>query len=243
MSLDYPIKNKEGAKYMWEGVLAGCAVGFTTALVVHFLTISREERKEKRELTEKKNKIKQSVLLELKNLLVRLAMTCHTIQNHLGLGNKSTLRWVKTICEKYIEGCSKDLLTTMEKLLQLPDNQFNAEMKLKESKNTGLALKTHALPFTESILEHLLICDLKFQMGVFEVWAQINILNEEIRDADYFHRLTFDSSSMKTNEAAIKSNIISRYNHIQKRNEIIAGKIDKIITEFGEQPATAGRRD
>ena len=234
MSLDYPIKNKEGAKYMWEGVLAGCAVGLITALVVHFLTISREERKEKRELSDKKNKIKQSVLLELKNLLVKLAMTCHTIQNHLGLGSKSTLRWVKTVYEKYREDYPKGLLVTIEKLLQSPDAQFDIAMKLIESKNTSLGLKTHALPFMESILEHLLVCDLKFQVDVLEIRAQVDILNEEIGDAIYYHRLTFDPSAMKTNENAIKGNIRDRYNHIQERCRIIADKIDKIITEFGK---------
>ena len=127
----------------------------------------------------KRKDLKIAIFSELKNLEIRLAATCYKIQMHLGIRDKSTLRWVKNIYEKHREVCPKNILEARDKLLQVSDEQFNAATTLfKATENIGLGLKTFSLPFIEPILKHLSVFDSKFQKNIFEVRDQIITLNE-----------------------------------------------------------------
>lgn len=74
--------------------------------------------------------LKIAISSELKNIGVRLAATCYKIEMHLGIRDKSTLRWVKSVYERYRVDYSKGLSEAIEKLLQTPDAQFNLATNL-----------------------------------------------------------------------------------------------------------------
>ncbi|MBL7130425.1 MAG: hypothetical protein ISS45_03330 [Candidatus Omnitrophica bacterium] len=163
----------------------------------------------------RRNDLKIAIYSELKNLGVRLAAVCYKIEMHLGIRDKSTLRWVKSIYERYRVDYPKGLSEAIEKLLQSPDEQFNIATNLfKGDETIGLSLKTYSLPFSESIVEHLSIFNSKFQRDIFEIRAQISILNEEVENAMFYFRLTFDPSCMNTNKDIIRSNINNGYKEI-----------------------------
>jgi len=174
--------------------------------------------------------IKKAIFSELKNTEIRLAATYYKILMHLGIRDKSSLSWLKNIYEQHRADCPKDILEAMEKILQAPDGQFNAVTSfLKAADNMSLGLKTFSLPFTESILEHLSVFDTEFQKDIFEVRDKIGLLNEEIENAMFYFRLTFDPTCMNVNKDIIRINLKDDYTNIQKICRGIVDKIEKIL--------------
>ena len=177
----------------------------------------------------KRKGLKVAIFSDLKNLIVRLSITCYGIQMHLGCEDKSTLQWLKTIYEKYCPTRAR-ALEAINELLNVPPEQFNEIASFtKSDANTSLSLKTCSMPFIESVLEQLSVFDSKFQANIFEIRSQLSILNQEIEEAVFYHRLTFDSLCMDTNANVIKNNLKNSYNHIQERCKIVVDKVDKVL--------------
>lgn len=186
--------------------------------------VSRIERRYKR------NDLKIVIKNELKNLSFRLAGSYHLIQIHLGNQDKSSLAWVKSIYSKHKENCPMAVLEGIEKLLEVPDQQFAVlRDAIKAKENVGLGLKNFSLPFTESILENIGIFDSRFQMDILNIRDQVILLNEEIALSMYYFQLTFDTSAMNTNGEIIRNNIKKSYIVIQDRCKFIADRIEKIL--------------
>lgn len=188
--------------------------------------VSRIERHHKR------NDLKIAISSELKNLKVRLAGLCYQIEMHLGIGKKSTLKWVKSVYEKYRDDCPKSVLETITKLLETPDAKFDLAVSLfKAKENVILDLKTYSLSFIDSILEHLSVFDSEFQRAVLEVRTQMDMLNEEIKNTEFYLQLTFSPDAMKTNQGIIRTNLRDCYNNIQKGCRTVVNRIDKVLKD------------
>ena len=178
----------------------------------------------------KRKNIKVGIFSELEILCVRLAASCYRIQMHLGTRNKESIIWIKTIYRKYRTGCPEDVIEALDKMLKVPDEQFNAFVEqTKAETDVGLKLKTFSMPFTESVMGQLGIFKSEFQRKIFEVVAQVNILNEDIETATFYHRLTFDASSATNNMNIIKGNLTVSYNDIVDRCKIIVNKIEEAM--------------
>ena len=180
----------------------------------------------------KRNSYKIAIFSELKNLSVRLCTTYYHIQQHLGKLDKSSLRWVKTMLEKYggNEVYLKNIVDGINRLLQYPDNQLNsAIISYNATETKYLTLKTFLLPFSVLIIDNISIFDSKFQRDILEVRTQISLLNEEIENAAFQSRLTFESSITVNNIDIIKANVKTTYIEIQNRCKFIVDKIDKIL--------------
>lgn len=174
--------------------------------------------------------IKIAIFSELKNLLVRLAATYSKIQTHLGVQDKESLRWLKTIYLKYRVECPQNVLEAMDKVLQASDENFKTVANLLKAKeNAALGLKTYLLPFTDSVLDSLSIFDPKFQRDILEIRAQVSILNEEIENAMFYFRLTFDPSALSVNRNTIEVNLNNSYKLIERQSKIVVDKIEKIL--------------
>jgi len=204
-------------------VILGCILGWLLGLLSQPI-VSRIEKYYKR------NDLKTAIFSELKNLKIRLAAGCYEIQSHLGFSDKETLKWVKSVYEEHRTDCPQGVLQSINKMLQVPEKQFTLLTSLfKAEENVSLNIKTYSLSFIDSILEHLSVFDSEFQRHVLEVRAQINILNEEIKNAEFHYQLTFNPSCMSANKTIIKSNLDNCYNNIQKRCRIVVGKIDEVL--------------
>ena len=177
----------------------------------------------------KRKDVKIAIFSELKNLAVRLAATCYKIQSNLGITDRTKLTWVKNVHEKYrIDG--KDMVESLDKVLEMTDEQINAMASSRKApEGICISLKKHSLPFIESISEQISVFEPKFQKEIFEIQAQVNILNEEIENAMYSYRLTFDPSSMKTNKDIINQNITKCYHAIEERCVIVVSEIEKLF--------------
>ena len=69
----------------------------------------------------------------------------------------------------------------------------------------------------------------KFRSLIFEVRSQIQILNEEIDNAQFYFRKTFDSSMSSKNHEIVRLNITSCYKNIARQAKPIVEKINDLI--------------
>jgi hypothetical protein len=176
----------------------------------------------------KRNDLKRAIFSDLKNIAVRLAATCQSIQAHRGTRNKESLAWIKGVYEKYRLDTPQTSIDNINRLLSASDEDFAIVSSLmKGANNTGLSLKTFSLPYLESVLSELFLFETKFQMQILGIRSQIDILNEDIENVLYYHRLTFDSSAVGKNKDNILDNINGGHAEIERRCRLI---VDKIIT-------------
>jgi len=178
----------------------------------------------------KRGDVKTAIFSELKNLLVRLAGTCMKIEAHLGTKDKESLRWLKAIYEEYRVECPQNILDAMDKLLQVPDDQFKKAVQyLQAGENDGMGLRRFSLSFTDSILESLSVFDPKFQSDILEIRTQVGFLNELVEDAMFYFRLTFDPDAIKINSEPIRNNMNNCYRQVGDGCRRLVEKIQKVL--------------
>ena len=178
-----------------------------------------------------KQDLKCGIFSELKEVKVRLVSTVYLLTKKVGTYDKELIEWVKKNLEGY-EGSypTKRILKNLKKLSSQVDNkQLKTIQLLYEDEESGLSLKKFFLPFLESKMGSLPVFGNEFRTLVFEIRSQIQILNEEIDNAQFYFRKTFDSSMSAENHKIVRLNLKSCYNNIAKQAQPIAERINKLI--------------
>ncbi len=154
--------------------------GWFLGLISHPI-VSRIEKYNKRK------DLKAAILLELKSLIVKLAAMYFKIQMHFGHTDQSSLIWVNTIFEKYTEDGSQYRQEIKEELSKHTNKEIGEVSSFfKADENISILFVKLSIPFIESIIEHLPVFDLKFQRDIFEVRAQITIINPSLTVNPFF---------------------------------------------------------
>lgn len=175
----------------------------------------------------KRKDLQSAISSELKNLAVRLAGMSYKIHTHQETMDKTNLSWVKKIYDMYD---SKMVTENMVKILEIPDENFQALMRTQRAQTGGsLGLKTYSLPVLDASLEDISIFDLKFQKNILEMRTQVDFLNQEIENCMRYFFLTFDPTSMGTNKNILELNIKNCHKQILDKSKYIADKIMQII--------------
>jgi hypothetical protein len=181
----------------------------------------------------KRKELKILIVSELKGLVFRLVALRHNILSHRGLLDNSSISWLKHNYEKCQPDCSPEMLGALDKLLEaLPADLKALANYTKAPEGTSISLKTFTLPFTESVINQLWILESEMQALILEVRSQVAILNEEIDNARFYHRLSFDTNCMETNRQIVIDNLNMNYDEIQKKCKFIVDSIEKKRAEF-----------
>jgi len=178
----------------------------------------------------KRQDVKTLLFSELRDIAFRLSAGCYTIQAHFGIENKETLTWLKSKHIKYGDESSRKTIEAIERMLKYTDEQIQkGAILLKANEGIGLSLKKFAFSSADSIIESLSLFNSEFQRDIIEIKFQINALNQEIENAEYYHRLTFVPSNMETNAEAIKGNIKAIYMRVVDMSKQIVMKIEEVL--------------
>jgi hypothetical protein len=184
----------------------------------------------------KRKDLQMAIFSELEYLAVLLTTSRYLIQAHLGITDRDSLNDMKRIYEKCGVDCPKEVLAKINKMLELNDEQLRQLLAHKKAdQSTSIDLRTHSLPFIESILGDMSVFDSKFRRNILEIRSQVNMLNEITENGIFYHKLTFDSSSMSNNASIILKNLKEVYDHIQRRCKITT---DRICSVLDERPNT-----
>lgn len=178
-----------------------------------------------------KDDLRCGIISELKETKVRLVSTVYLLTKKVGTYDKELIEWVKKHLKGY-EGSysTQRILQTLENLSTQSNNQqLKAIQSLYYDEESGLSLKKSYLPFLESKIDLLPVFGEKFRSLIFEIRSQIQILNEEIDNAQFYFRKTFDSSMSSENQEIVRLNITSCYKNIARQAKLIVEKINDLI--------------
>lgn len=157
------------------------------------------------------------LLSELSELKARLITNVYLLAKKISDYDKEQLEWLINNIGKY-EG-AYPLHKIKENITKLIEESNSAQLKAigsndeYASEKRGLSLKKFHLPFLEAKIDSLALLDEERRIQIFEIRSQLNILNEEIDNAQFYFRKTFDSLT-DTKEAIVKLNLESCYKNI-----------------------------
>ena len=163
---------------------------------------------------------------------MRLALTVYLLTKKISTFNKELLEWLIKQLEGYEGGDStKNILSGLKKLSgQTVDKQLAAIQLFTSDEEKGLSLKKFYLPFLESRIDLLPVFGDKFRMLIFETRSKIQTLNDEIDNAEFYFRKTFDSSMSEENHKIVRQNLESCYKNINNQAKLIVEKINDLIS-------------
>jgi hypothetical protein len=169
---------------------------------------------------------------ELNELRYRLAATVYLIESHYGQVDRALLQWLYPIVKRYKgPNPSKNILGNIEAKLNLDDEQIKAFSEQIQAVETGLMLKKHALPILDSYLTLLPALDKVLQNRLVDIKTNLNLLNEEVDEARFYFRLTFNGKLSEENYARVLLNFKDHVQNFSSRAKNVADKISGILSK------------
>lgn len=179
---------------------------------------------------------KQGILTELKELRLLLAYAAYLLKKSHGTFDRELLEWCKLTIENYSgvyisDNLAKDgFLKSIKTFLELSDEQIEAYTQQNPPDYTGHGVKKYDTPFLNSNINYLTTFDKTFQNKIFNIKTQLSILHEEIDNARFYFRKTFDSLE-EPNDQIIRDNLNDSYNHIARMARRLADRIGDLGIE------------
>ncbi len=177
----------------------------------------------------KRREVRSGIESELKELLNRMATVVSIIALRFGRYDKELVEWLIPLFEGY-KGVnpSENILQLLKKQQKLDDKQF-AEIVAYEKVDSelGLAVKKYKLPYLESKIGELSIFSEKSQRQALEILTNLHLFNEEVEEARFYFKLTYDSGISEENHLRASEGGNASYRNIGKRARIIVDRIKK----------------
>lgn len=173
--------------------------------------------------------VRKALLGELHELKYRLAISAYLTEKRFGTISKPYLQWLRSIVIAYKGRKPKgSILALIDSELALSDEQFALWAKNELAGiEGGLTLKKYLVPLLDSRIPSLWFFDSSFQQRLLDVRAELNLLNEEIDQAQYYFGLTFTKLE-GDNHARVNGNLTEVYRQIAERAKIAVQKIDEL---------------
>jgi hypothetical protein len=116
----------------------------------------------------------------------------------------------------------------IDKLLAAPDEQFAALAETQKSpEDSALALVPYSAPFLETKFAALSSLDTELQNRLYEIRANLAMLNHDVEQAQFYFRLTFGDLS-EGNCGRVLQNLVGVHKKAADRAQIVADGIGKI---------------
>ena len=96
-------------------------------------------------------------------------------------------------------------------------------------------MKTFALPFTESKIGSLTLLDTQLQKLVLDTRSQIEMLNSDIENADFYFKMTFDSNLAENNRRIVEVTLNEIYPQIARKSKLIVEAIENLISKYPDR--------
>ena len=177
-----------------------------------------------------RNEVKAAIDSELSEIQYRLAGSAYVIRVRYGAVDQSFLAWILPIFKKY-RGvyASKQLLDALERQCELTEEQLAAIGEYQKSDGTrALTLRKYSTPFLDSHVAIASWFSSNLQASLFELKAQIGLLNDQVEEAKNYRAMTFQADLSNENYLAVREDLERVYKLIAERSESIAKAISGI---------------
>jgi len=169
------------------------------------------------------------ILAELDELRNTLAWTSFRICAHTGKVDDTYLSWFQSVTSEY-RGALRDeaLDAVLGKLSELSGPALQTAIAQHQPKNNVLGLKRFLTPAIGANLQHLGGFPEEYQRLLFDVVRKVEAINQEVQQADYFFKLSFDTSLDEHNMSVAKSNLDAAYVLVNKLARWSIESIDRL---------------
>lgn len=188
----------------------------------------------------KATQIKSSIIIELTELRFKLAFTVYKMAFSFGTWDRPLLEWIKTIVHGY-KGTHTDerIEESIDKLLSRSDEDLAVgDMYGKAISLGAVALKKYNIPLLDANIGALVVLPSDFQNLLIEIKTQIGILNEQVDEAKFFYKKTFDSGISKENYKILQHNIRNTYLQVCQRAKDVADLVTKCLNRVENNEAS-----
>ena len=183
-------------------------IGWSLGLFSPLITERIQERRRKPEL-------KRSLLVELYGVRYTAAQVAYLSISGTGGADRALINWIMPIVSDYNGPLALPTLPEdLKKLAQLSDHEIQQVGRNAEEKFQGLKYKKFSLPFLDAQLGSLSMFSPEFQQHILEIRARVDILNEEMDRAQFYHDKSFDLGGSPANLAAVLKNYKESCKHI-----------------------------
>ncbi len=180
--------------------------------------------------------INSAILNELDELRYRLAWTCWKIAARAQKVDRRFWEWLRQIASSYSGALhDKELDLRLSKLSSYSDADLQASLAKIQPQGRALGLKRFSIPATTANLQNVGGLPEEYQRLLFHIIRLIEMANQDIDEADYYFKLTFDTSIESVNREIAKDNMESCY-------EFINGFALSIIELIGRLDKYRGRK-
>lgn len=174
--------------------------------------------------------IRKAIITELNEARFRLASVVYIVESRFGTRDRKLLEWVLPSLENY-KGAnpSARLVELIRKQLELDDNQLAALAQYAKAEPEGaLSVKKHRVPYIESRLLDLDAFDEESQALIFDIQAKFELYNEEVEEARYYFRLTYEPGVSEVNHRLASQGVESSYRNLAQMARSIIERINRL---------------
>ena len=177
-----------------------------------------------------RNEVKAAIDSELSEIQYRLAGSAYVIRLRYGTVDQSFLAWIMTIFKKYSGVyASEQLLDGLERQCKLTEEQLAAFGEYQKSDGTrALTLRKYSTPFLDSHISNASWFPSNLQVSLFELKAQIGILNDLVEEARNYRAMAFQADLSEENYLSVREDLERVYKLTAERSEDIAKAISGI---------------
>lgn len=184
----------------------------------------------------RKKDIKKGVIIELKELQLRIAGICLLTTLKNSEVTDEWIKWIRPYFELLSESESFDYLRENPikdfKISKFNDQEFsefinfwNQQSLYSETKSTPSFPKI-SLPYLESNYNSVSLFSKKYQIKLSQLKREIVHINKEFDDISFYHAKTFENIS-DTNRTIVENNISQIINRIAKKTKSIVKLIEE----------------
>jgi hypothetical protein len=205
---------------MWETII-GVALGWLLGLISPKIVEAYRRPQHRAEL-------RRSLIAELRGKQVQLLASVYQLRARVGHVDRKFLNWFQDHWGSAgADPQYEELEQLMAKIANLNDHELAAFVAQgKSTAPNSLSLKTHHLPFLEANLGAATMFKKMFHQRLLDIWSRIQQINEEIEQAKFYFKTTFDSSLSRENYRIICKNLEDSYQTIARFSERVIEKID-----------------
>lgn len=200
-------------------VILGWLLGLLSPLIVE--RVSNERRRKE---------VQKGIMAELIDVKFRMASVVYITATRFGQYDRELINWLIPIFREYQGDSPKEnLLKLLEKQAALDDKKLSEVIEYgKADPGAGLAVKKYKLPYLESKVAELSFFRQKFQRLALEILANLHLFNEEIDEARFYFKLTYDSGVSEENHARACEGSDQCYKNLGERAKILVERINSI---------------
>lgn len=180
--------------------------------------------------TRRRKEIKKGIMTELIDVRFRMASVVYLTAVRFGSYDRELINWLIPIYKEYQgENPKENLLKLLENQASLDDKKLAEIIAYgKAEPGAGLSVKKYALPYLESKVAELSLFTQNFQRLALDILANLHLFNEEIDEARFYFKLTYDSGISPENHARASDGGDLCYKKIGERAKILVTRINKI---------------